>query len=186
MTVEDVCARADVLRGSFYYFFDSKRTLAIAALQYFWKTVAMPAYDQHFSSANPPLSQITSFLNWSRALQESKFRCGGRVLGWLFFNLGCELGAEEPMITRQIAVVEADELSYFQSAICDALDQGLIVSVDPREEALFLQAAMEGILARARIFNDPEELSPLTTLPTNILRLKLPNVRDLSQYTDIT
>ena len=172
VTVDEVCARAGVMKGSLYHFFDSKSALALAALQHFWKTVAKPAYEEHFSRANPPLARISSFLNWLQSLQRKKFCTIGRVLGWPFFTLGCELGDQEPMVSKELCEIEAAELFYFESAIHDALDQDIIEPADPRAEALALRAAVEGILARARILNDPAELRALAALPTNILWLK--------------
>ena len=92
------------------------------------------------------------------------------MLGWPFFTPGCELGAPEPTVSEQLCKIEAAELFYFESAIRDALDLDIIESADPRAEALSLRAAVEGILARARILNDPDELSALTELPMNLLR----------------
>lgn len=172
VTVDEVCAHAGVEKGSLYHFFDSKSALTLAALQHFWETVAEPAYQEHFSPANPPLVRITNFLNWLQGLQREKFRNLGRVPGWPFFTLGCELGAQEPAIGEQLCKIEAAELFYFESAIRDAFDQDIIEPSDPRMEALSFRAAVEGLLARARILNDPDELSALTKLPTNILRLK--------------
>ena len=183
VTVDEVCARAGVMRGSLYHFFDSKSVLTLAALQHLWETVAKPAYVEHFSPANPPLLRITSFLNWLQRLQRNKFRAIGRVLGWPFFTLGCELGAQEPKLSKELCKIEGAELFYFESAIRDSLDQNIIEPVDPRAEALSLRAAVEGILARARILNDLHELSALTALPINILRLKPPaTARPLSAH----
>jgi len=172
VTLDDVCARAGVLRGSLDYFFDSKSALALAALQHLWQTVAQPAYEEHFSRANPPLLRITEFLSWLQGFQREKFRNVGRVLGWPFFTLGCELGAQEPMVSDELCEIEAAELFYFESAVRDALDQDIIEPSDPRAEALSLRAAVEGILARARILNDPDELRALTALSMNLLRPK--------------
>ena len=33
VTIDDICQRAEVKKGSFYYFFDSKSHLAVAALE---------------------------------------------------------------------------------------------------------------------------------------------------------
>jgi TetR/AcrR family transcriptional repressor of nem operon len=172
VTVDEMCVRAGVKKASLYYFFDSKSALTLAALQHFWETVAEPAYRKHFSPANPPLTRITNFLDWLLALQREKFRNIGRVLGWLFFTLGCELGTREPTIGAKLCKIEMVELSYFESAIRDAFDPNVIGQIDPRVEALSFRAAVEGLLARARILNDPDELSALTELPANILRLK--------------
>jgi TetR/AcrR family transcriptional regulator, transcriptional repressor for nem operon len=174
VTIDEVCARAGVLKGSLYHFFGSKSGLVHAALQHVWETVARPAFEEHFSRANPPLARITSFLDWLQGLQLKRFRTAGRVLGWPFFTVGCELGGQEPRISEQLCKIEADELFYFESAIHDALGQEIIEPAEPRAEALVLRAAVEGILARARILNDPAELRALSELPTNILCLKPP------------
>ncbi len=172
VTVDEICARAGVLKGSLYHFYDSKGALTVGALQHFWQTVAKPGYEKHFSRANPPLVRIRNFLNWLQGLQREKFRNIGRVLGWPFFTLGCELGAQEPMVSDELCEIEAAELFYFESAVRDALDQDIIEPPDPRAEALSLRAAVEGILARARILNDPDELRALTALSMNLLRPK--------------
>jgi TetR/AcrR family transcriptional regulator, transcriptional repressor for nem operon len=174
VTVDEVCVRAGVHKASLYHFFDSKSALTLAALQHFWETIAKPAYEKHFSPANPPLDRIKDFLCWLQDLQREKFPCSGRVPGWPFFTLGCELGAREPAISEGLCEIEAAELLYFESAIRDALDRNVIRKTDPRVEALSFRAAVEGCLARARILNDPNQLSALTELHVNILRLKPP------------
>ena len=60
VTVDEVCARAGVQKGSLYHFFDSKSALAVAALQHLWDTVAKPAYEESFSRLNPPLIPVCS------------------------------------------------------------------------------------------------------------------------------
>lgn len=73
VTVDEVCARAGVMKGSLYHFFDSKSALALAALQHLWETVAKPAYEKHFSAANAPLARITDFLSWLQGWSEKSF-----------------------------------------------------------------------------------------------------------------
>jgi TetR/AcrR family transcriptional repressor of nem operon len=172
VTVDEVCARAGVRKGSLYHFFDSKSALAVAALQHFWETLAKPAFDEHFSRANPPLAGIACFLDWLQCLQREKHRQVGKVLGWPFFNLGCELGDREPVIAGKLCELESAELRYFESAIRDAITQEAIESCAPRAEAISLRAAIAGILARARILDQPDELNALTALPITVLRLK--------------
>jgi TetR/AcrR family transcriptional repressor of nem operon len=168
--VDEVCARA-VCR-SLYHFFDSKSALAVAALQHFWDTVALPAYEEHFSRNNRPLKRIAGYLSWLQRLQQDKHRHIGKVLGWPFFSLGCELGASEPALSRKLRDVESLELRYFESASRDAVAEEAIEICNPRTEALALRATMAGILAKARAMDELRDLSGLTTLPTTILRLR--------------
>ena len=170
VTVDEVCARADAKKGSFYYFFESKTALVVGALQHLWETAAEPAYQKHFSRSIPPLERITSFLKWLQCLQRERHFTVGHVLGWPFFSLGCELGASEPAISEKLCAVESAELGYFESAIRDAMDDNAIEPGDSHAQALSLRAAMEGILARARILDELDELSALSALPTILLR----------------
>ena len=172
VTVDEVCARAGVRKGSLYHFFDSKSAVAAAALQHFWETVAEPAYEEHFSRAKPPLARITCFLDWLQRLQREKYRKVGEVLGWPFFTLGCELGGREPGIAEKLREMESTELRSFDSAIRDAVAQDAIEFCVPITEALALRAAIQGILARSRILGEPDELSPLASLPLTVLHLK--------------
>ena len=172
VTVDEVCARAGVRKGSLYYFFETKSALAVGALQHFWETVAKPAYEKHLSRPNPPLARITCFLDWLQLLQREKHREVRKVLGWPLFTLGCELGAREPAIARELCELESAELRYFESAIRDAIAQEAIEPCVPRAAALLLRAAMQGILARARMRDDPAELSDLTALLITVRRLK--------------
>ena len=60
VTIDDICKRAEVKKGSFYYFFASKAELAVAALEKMWLTDWKPSLDERFS---PSLDPVTRLLN---------------------------------------------------------------------------------------------------------------------------
>src|SRR3954467_1897030 len=62
VTIDDICKRADVKKGSFYYFFESKAALAVAALERMWEQDWKPSLDAQFSSSIDPLKRLTSYL----------------------------------------------------------------------------------------------------------------------------
>ncbi|MDB6036579.1 MAG: TetR family transcriptional regulator [Verrucomicrobiales bacterium] len=162
VTVDEVCVRAEVRKGSLYHFFPSKSAMASEALQHFWTTVAQPAYHKRFSEHNMPLARIGHFLEWLRSFQLNKFREHGKVLGWPFFTLGCELASSEPEISEILGRIAALETCYFEFAISEARRQNKIEFSHPRATAISLQATIEGISGRARVLNRPEELDALT------------------------
>ena len=61
VTIDDICKRAGVKTGSFYYFFKSKADLAAAALEMLWKQKWKPALDQSFSPSVDPLVRLTTY-----------------------------------------------------------------------------------------------------------------------------
>jgi TetR/AcrR family transcriptional repressor of nem operon len=161
LTVDEVCARAGVRKGSLYHFFSSKSAMASEALQHFWTTVAQPAYHKYFSEQNPPIARIQQFLQWLRSVQLDEYREHGKVLGWPFFTIGCELASCEPEISEMLQRIAALEIWYFEFAIAEAMRQNQIEASDPRAIAISLRATIEGILGRARILNRPDELDAL-------------------------
>src|SRR5881409_910228 len=86
-TIDQICERAGVKKGSFYYFFDSKADLACAALGEEWER-RRAELDAIFSPTVPPLERLRRFGEYGYNLQaEIKRKCG-RVLGCPLFSLG--------------------------------------------------------------------------------------------------
>src|SRR5471030_1104271 len=63
VTIDDICQRANVKKGSFYYFFKSKADLAVAALEKLWSETWKPSLDRCFSSTLEPLERLTNHLD---------------------------------------------------------------------------------------------------------------------------
>src|SRR5262245_2858851 len=57
VSVDAICERAGVKKGSFYHFFDSKSALVAEALTHHWETLR-PSYDQIFSPTVAPLERL--------------------------------------------------------------------------------------------------------------------------------
>jgi TetR/AcrR family transcriptional repressor of nem operon len=57
VTIEAICDHARVKKGSFYYFFDSKSDLAVAALNAWWEERKKVAGEM-FRPENPPLERL--------------------------------------------------------------------------------------------------------------------------------
>src|SRR5215204_1792844 len=59
-TIDQICEKAGVKKGSFYYFFNSKSELAAAALEATWQE-RKPEMDALFSPLIPPLDRLRRF-----------------------------------------------------------------------------------------------------------------------------
>jgi TetR/AcrR family transcriptional repressor of nem operon len=152
-SVDDICEKAGVKKGSFYYFFESKADLAIAAIDAEWQTRRVEL-DAIFSPIVPPLERFQKlgvYINRSQAEARERFGC---VLGCPLFALGAEVSTQEPKLQRKIEEILDYKRRYFESAIRDAHAAGVIHAPDAAAKARVLFTYYQGVLTEARIRND--------------------------------
>src|SRR2546422_2286355 len=100
-TIDQICEKAGVKKGSFYYFFDSKADLAVTALDAEFKT-KRAEMDSLFSPTIPPLERIRNYCEFAYHKQlEIKKECGC-VLGCPLFTLGSEVSTQEQKLRSKI------------------------------------------------------------------------------------
>lgn len=173
ITIDDICHRAAVKKGSFYYFFVSKSELVIAALERLWLEAWKPALDAQFSPSVEPLKRIVNYLD-SIYLKQVKAKSeSGKVLGCPVCSVGSEISTQDEKLGAKIRELCAHKRRYFESAIRDAMAEGAIAPGDPTEKATALIGLMEGILTQARIMNDPELVRRLPGMAMDLLRAKV-------------
>jgi TetR/AcrR family transcriptional regulator, transcriptional repressor for nem operon len=152
-TIDDICVKAGVKKGSFYYFFDSKADLAIAAIEADWQ-LRRVELDAIFSPVVPPLerfAKLAEYLNRAQAEVRQRFGC---VLGCPLFALGAEISTRETKLQKKIEEILDYKRMYFESAIRDAHAAGLIHAPNAAEKARLLFTFYQGLLTEARIRND--------------------------------
>src|SRR4051794_34459197 len=75
-SVDAICEKAQVKKGSFYHFFASKSELAIKAIESEWQS-RKPIFDGLFSPSVPPLERIGNYFDYVVERQtEAKKECG--------------------------------------------------------------------------------------------------------------
>jgi len=166
VTVDAICERAGVKKGSFYYFFDSKSRLTAEALQHHWESL-QPAYDQIFSPSVPPLERFRRYFDFLYQRHTDLKAKAGRVLGCPFFSVGCEVTKQDPLIGAAVQAIIKNKTKYFESALRDAQAEGLVQVKDIPAQAQALFAYVDGALGQARIQND---LEPIRTLHDGVRR----------------
>jgi TetR/AcrR family transcriptional regulator, transcriptional repressor for nem operon len=156
-TIDQICEKAGVKKGSFYYFFDSKSDLAVAALDENWKRLR-PQLDELFSPTVPPLERLKRYCDFGLKFQtDIKKKCGC-VLGCPLYTLGSEICTQEVALRTKIQSILDQKRKYLESAIRDAHAEGLISAPDPVNKARMLYAYYQGLNAEARIKNDLDVL----------------------------
>ncbi|MGA2246479.1 MAG: TetR/AcrR family transcriptional regulator [Verrucomicrobiota bacterium] len=166
-TIDHICEKAGVKKGSFYHFFDSKAVLAVAALETSWQSTR-GELDTMFSASVPPLVRLQRYCDFAYEMQCKMAAKYGHVLGCPLFSVGCEVCTQENELQKKVQSVLDYKRRYIESAIRDAAANGDIGATDPAATARMVMAFYEGLLTQARIQND-----------VNVLREMAPGIFSL-------
>jgi TetR/AcrR family transcriptional regulator, transcriptional repressor for nem operon len=175
-SVDAICERADVRKGSFYYFFKSKSELAAAALEADWKK-RKTDMDSIFSPTVSPLERLERYFDFVHdRLAEIQKKCGS-VLGCPLLTLGSEVSTQDKPLRDKVQQILDRKVTYFESAIRDAHARGLIVAPDAKAKAKALFGSYLGMLAQARIQNNVDLVSEFKEVALDLLGAKRTGAR---------
>src|SRR5689334_19785022 len=146
-TIDDICERAGVKKGSFYYFFDSKCDLAVAALDEDFQKRRVEL-DAIFSPTVPPLDRIRSYLEFGYRLQEELKKQCGVVLGCPLCTLGAEVSTQDEKLRVKVQEILQYKSKYIETAIRDADAAGLIKAPDAGAKTRIVRAYIEGLMTQ--------------------------------------
>lgn len=172
-TIDQICQKAGVRKGSFYYFFDCKASLAEASLEQEWSAYR-PKLDAIYSASLPPLERIRQHCEFSIEEQQELQKQHGCVLGCPLCTLGTEVSTQEKGLQKKIQEIMAYGLRYLETAIRDAHASGDIKAPDAKTKAKVVHAYHLGIMTQARIQNDLSVLEDLIETTFELLGVPVP------------
>jgi TetR/AcrR family transcriptional repressor of nem operon len=171
-TIDQICDKAGVKKGSFYYFFESKVELAVAALDEHWQ-LRRPELDAIFSPTVPPLERFKKYCEFGYRFQAEIVEKHGCVLGCPLFSVGAEVSTQEDhRLQKKIQEILDYKRKYLETAIRDAQAAGLVHAPDAPAKARILFAYFQGLLTEARIQNNLEVLREAERGTLEILGVK--------------
>jgi len=153
VSVDDICKRAGINKGSFYHFFPSKADLVVAAYEEHWKE-KRPEMDRIFSPLVPPLERIHNFCEHIYKVQKEKAGQYGHVCGCPYASVGSEIATLDEKIRAKSEQLMNSGRKYVESTIADAIREGSVTVKDPVAAAQRLNTYLLGILLEARVQND--------------------------------
>jgi TetR/AcrR family transcriptional repressor of nem operon len=156
-TIDQICEKAGVKKGSFYYFFESKADLAAAAFDGAWEA-GRTKLDGIFSATVPPLERLRKYCDYAYQFQSEIKAKYGRVLGCPQVSMGCEVCTQEDVLQQKVKQMLESKRKYIETAVRDAYAAGQIEAPDAEAKSRMIMAYYEGLLTQARIQNDAEGL----------------------------
>jgi TetR/AcrR family transcriptional repressor of nem operon len=171
VSVDHICERARVNKGSFYHFFPSKSNLTVAAYEEHWRQ-RQPELDRIFSPQIPPLERLERWCKNIYDLQKQKAEKYGHVCGCPYASLGTELATQDEKIRIQAQELMNRYIRYVESALMDAKRQGLVSIANPPMEARRVYSTILGMLLQARVRNDLKVLQDLEPAIRDMIGVK--------------
>jgi TetR/AcrR family transcriptional repressor of nem operon len=160
VSVDHICERASVNKGSFYHFFPSKSDLALEAYELNWRE-KQPELDRIFSPQIAPLERIHQWCKHVYTRQEQKAKKYGHVCGCPYASLGTELATQDERIRNKTQQMADRSIRYIENALMDAKHQGLVSIGDPQVTAQRIYCVTLGMLLQAKIRNRLDVLDDL-------------------------
>jgi len=171
VSVDDICTKAGVNKGSFYYAFKSKSDLAVAAFERHWDN-KQPLLDKIFSPQVPPLQRLDDYCQLIIKDQKEKYESFGKMLGCPFCSVGSELSTQDEKIRLKAEQMTRRMLKYIESLVRDLAAAGLIEVKDTAELAQEIGSYITGVLMQAKIENSVKHVERLQHGVMRLLGLK--------------
>jgi TetR/AcrR family transcriptional repressor of nem operon len=161
VSVDDICEKARVKKGSFYYFFKSKADLFLASCDAHW-VERQAIYDRLFSAQYSPVERFERLFDYVYENQKERSIEAGRVLGCPFATVGSELCTQDERIRLKVNDLAQKITRYYEATI----QEGQLAGAMRRDKSAAaladeLLAYGLGMMLQARIRNDLEGLRQL-------------------------
>jgi len=169
--VADICARADVRKGSFYYFFESKQALTLAAIDAHWQR-QREGWLAILQTAHPALDRLRRLIEETAATQRVAQEALGMVSGCALANLALELSTQDHVVQARLQEIFAEQIALVEGTLQNAAAAGTLAAASATHAvARAIVAQMEGMVLFAKLGNDPDVLDDLWRQTLRLLQV---------------
>ena len=167
-SVNDIVKAADVPKGSFYFYFQSKEDFAIQALKEYFKEMYGPVSQDLLHGEGSPLTRIKRFYHTRINMLEEHMEEGNR--GCFACNLSSEVAEHMPGIQAEVARIHNQVLHDLNAIGKKAQEEGEIgKNVETDKMFAFLEDAGKGAMVSLKAVNDKSPIESLRYMVDRIL-----------------
>jgi TetR/AcrR family transcriptional repressor of nem operon len=153
--IQEILSAAEIPKGSFYFYFDSKEDFGLQVIDHFSNRFAELAEEILDDESVPPLERIDRILEWFMGyFKASDYSCGCPI-----GNLAQEMGDLSPTFREKLTAAIDTMAEKYSKVLAEARDSGEIPdSLDVRETAYFIIGSWHGALIRMKLVRSVEPL----------------------------
>ncbi|TGV03718.1 TetR/AcrR family transcriptional regulator [Flavivirga rizhaonensis] len=166
-SVNDIVKAADVPKGSFYFYFESKEDFAVKAIEKYFNGHFAPARAILEDTSIDPMKRLLDFYEFRASLLKGEMEC---KLGCMACNLASEMAEHNEKIRTAILVKEQTILLLITSVIQEAQDLGKIKNTMKAEViAAFIEDAGKGSMISMKEMKSAVPIDNFMTMVKEIL-----------------
>ncbi|MEG3640508.1 TetR/AcrR family transcriptional regulator [Magnetococcus sp. PR-3] len=151
--VQEICTHANVKKGSFYYFFSTKRDLAVTILEE-QTNQFQPFLKKTLATAGSRADKVEALFEAASNMQAAYLAETQQIPGCPVGNLALEMSPHDNTLRQAVG----ESLSRFSRTIQTALLEADPNTPTASQQAEAVVALLEGALMLAKNQNDPERI----------------------------
>lgn len=166
-SVNDIVKAADVPKGSFYFYFDSKEDFAVRAIDKYFNLMFTPAKAILEDKNKSPKRRLLDFHDYRIDILKTELDC---KMGCLACNLGSEMAEHSEKIRQAIYVKGQYILSLISDVLQEAQDIGEISNtMDAKDIAAFIEDAGKGAMISMKEMNSSYPIDNVMNMVKQVL-----------------
>ena len=149
-SIDDICSKAGVTKGSLYHFFATKEELGLAVLNGYYEEGVGRVARGAYAEMKDPYQRLLGLFDHLEAIGPELWRDG-----CLMGNFACELAESSPLIRRRVAEI-FEELVNRLAPVFRPIARGGREAAELAEQTLMV---IEGAVIMARAHDDPRRIA---------------------------
>jgi TetR/AcrR family transcriptional repressor of nem operon len=166
-SVNDIVKAADVPKGSFYFYFESKEDFVVKAIEKYFALMFTPSKEVLQNKSVSPKQRLLDFHEFRTNMLKNEMDC---KMGCMACNLGSEMAEHSEKIRNAIFVKTQMILALITEVIQEAQEYGEIDNkMNARDIAAFIEDAGKGAMISMKEMKSSYPIDNLMNMIRNVL-----------------